>query len=274
VNPSSYAVTFACYNQVDYTRQCIDSMVRHGIDLSRLAIVDNGSHDGTRAYLETLPVGMRVLNRSNLGCGVAWNQGVLAMQAEWTVVMNNDVVVSAGWLENLIDAARAHGLLLASASLVEGPLDYDFDAFAQDASRTMQGVVRRGGRHAVCMAIHESVWEQVGYFRAAPALWGFEDTLFFNDLEKADIPMGMVGASWLHHYGSITQSAIKRERGLRQTDGLSARRAYRLLEQSMLQRKWRKLVRSKAQSRWRAQELARYGMTLHAHREDGRFVWQ
>ena len=29
---TDYAITFACYNQVDYTRQCVDSLVRHGYD--------------------------------------------------------------------------------------------------------------------------------------------------------------------------------------------------------------------------------------------------
>src|SRR4051812_29137968 len=175
-----YAITFACYNQVDYTRQCVDSLVRHGYDLQRVVVVDNASSDDTSDYLGTLPLGGRILNRQNLGCGVAWNQGVLALQAEWTVVMNNDVVVSAGWLENLIAGAEARGVKVVSPALVEGPLDYDFDAFSSEASRRMADVARIGARHAVCMAIHRSVWDEVGYFQAMPSLWGYEDTLFFN----------------------------------------------------------------------------------------------
>ena len=36
MSASDVAITFACYNQVDYTRQCVDSLVRTGFDLSRL----------------------------------------------------------------------------------------------------------------------------------------------------------------------------------------------------------------------------------------------
>jgi hypothetical protein len=54
---TDYAITFACYNQVDYTRQCVDSLVRHGYDLGRVVAVDNGSSDATRDYLQTLPLG-------------------------------------------------------------------------------------------------------------------------------------------------------------------------------------------------------------------------
>lgn len=269
-----YAVTFACYNQLDYTRQCVESLLRHGIDPQRVAVVDNASRDDTCAYLESVPFGSRIYNRKNLGCGVAWNQGVLARQAEWTVVMNNDVVVSAGWLDRLIDSAQRHGLKLVSPALIEGPLDYDFEDFAQEASRKMADVVRRGARHAVCMAIHESVWDQVGYFRATPSLWGYEDTLFFHELQKAGIPTGIVGSSWLHHYGSVTLSAIKQERGLRQKEGLSARTSYRLLGQSFLQRKLAKFRRVQQERQWSRDELARFGMTLHGERVNGAFRWR
>lgn len=268
------SITFACYNQVDYTRQCVDSLVRHGFDLRHAAVVDNGSTDSTREYLQTLPLGDVILNRNNLGCGVAWNQGVLAQQAEWSVVMNNDVVVTAGWLDNLIASAKANGLGVASPAMIEGPLDYDLDAFAADAGRRMASVVRLGARHAVCMVIHQSVWERIGYFRATPSLWGFEDTLFFHQLDKAGIATGIVGSSWLHHYGSITLSALKRERGLKQNQGLSARTTYRVLGQSFLERKLSKLRTKKNLRQWREAELAEFGMTLHGEREDGKFVWR
>ena len=270
----SVAVTFACYNQVDYTRQCVESLVRHGFDLSRLVVVDNASSDATRDYLQTLPLGGRILNEGNLGCGVAWNQGALALQADWTVVMNNDVIVSAGWLEGLVDAAQARGLCLVSPALVEGALDYDFESFSQDARRRLQGAGRPGARHAVCMAIHKSVWDKVGYFQPVPRLWGFEDTLFFNEVEKAGLPTAIVGSSWLHHYGSITLSALKQERGLSQKQGLSARKSYRLLGQSTLERKWKKFRRKQQEKRWLADELRQFGMSLHGQRENGQFRWR
>jgi N-acetylglucosaminyl-diphospho-decaprenol L-rhamnosyltransferase len=274
MSTASYAVTFACYNQVAYTRQCVDSLVRTGFDLDRLVVVDNASHDDTREYLETLPLGGRILNRGNLGCGVAWNQGVLALQAEWTVVMNNDVVVTAGWLDGLIGRAQTLGLKVVSPALVEGTLDYELETFAGDARAKMGEVQRLGGRHAVCMAIHQSVWDEIGYFRATPHLWGYEDTLFFHEAEKAGIPMGIVGSSWLHHYGSVTLSAMKQERGLSQRDGLSARTSYKLLGQSTLARKLKKMRQVSQSREWRDEELKRHGMTLHGERREGAFHWR
>jgi GT2 family glycosyltransferase len=269
----SYAITFACYGQLDYTRMCIESMARHGTPLDRVVVVDNASRDDTRGYLETLSLGGRVYNRENLGCGVAWNQGALALQAEWTIVMNNDVVVSNGWVERLIAAAQAHGLRVASPSLVEGRLDYDFDTLAREAGGKMRDAVRVGWCHAVCMAIHRSVWQEVGYFQPVPKLLGYEDTLFFNELEAAGMQFGATGASWLHHFGSITQTAMKVERGLDQGDGLGSRHNYKLLRKNWLERKLDKFQRNRRLRSWQDEERAAYGMTMLGYRDEGRIQW-
>lgn len=268
-----YAVTFACYNQVEYTRQFVDSLVGSGVDLSRVVAVDNGSTDGTRAYLESLSLGGRIANKTNLGCGVAWNQGALALQAEWTVVMNNDVIVAPGWLENLIRTAQGRELKIVSPALIEGPLDYDFPGFAPDAMSRMKNALRKGGRHAVCLAVHSSVWTQIGYFRSVPKLWGYEDTLFFHEADRAGIPMAITGSSWLHHFGSITVRAIKQERGLTGRQGLSARASYRLLNLSWLERKLGKMRQIRQRKMWRDLEVAEFGMSMHGIRRGGQFEW-
>ncbi len=273
MHPEKYAITFACYNQVDYTKKCVESMVRHGTPLERLVIVDNASTDDTRSYLDTLPLGGRIYNKKNMSCGVAWNQGALALQAEWTIIMNNDVLVSQGWIENLINAAEEKEIKVISPAMIEGPLDYDFDVFSQEASSSMQRVYRHGGRHAVCLAVHESVWFSTEYFRCAPKLLGYEDTLFFNELDKAGIATAITGAAWLHHFGSVTQTAMKRERGLSDKANLPYRYNYRLLHQSWVQRKWKKFCRKRSEKNWREQELGVYGKTLHGQRVNGQFEW-
>ncbi len=238
--PAKYSITFACYNSVKYTKLCIDSMVKHGTPLNRLIVVDNGSTDETRSYLESLDLGGKIFNRQNLGCGVAWNQGALAQQAEWSIIMNNDVLVSHQWIESLIGVAEEKGLKIISPALIEGPNDYDFNQFSIEASSRMGQVLRINHPHAVCLAVHRSVWMDIGYFQAMPKLWGYEDTMFFHAAKNQKIPMGITGRSWLHHFGSITQSEMKKERGLSERQGLGGRHNYRYLNQSWLARKLNK----------------------------------
>ena len=169
--PLNYALTFACYNSVDYTKLCIDSMIKHGTPLDRLVVVDNGSTDETRAYLQTLPLGGRIFNPANLGCGVAWNQGALALQADWTIVMNNDVLVSAQWIEKLLHTAETLGLKVISPALIEGALDYDFEQFSMNASAH--------ATRCVWQFINPYGWMSV-IFSLCPNYWVMRTLCFFT----------------------------------------------------------------------------------------------
>jgi hypothetical protein len=50
---NDHTITFACYNQLAYSHQLIDSSNPAEVDFSRIAAVDNGSIDGVREPLQT-----------------------------------------------------------------------------------------------------------------------------------------------------------------------------------------------------------------------------
>lgn len=269
-----YAITFACYNSVHYTKTFVDSLIKVGTPLDRVVVVDNGSTDETRNYLLTLPLGGRIYNKGNLACGAAWNQGILHLQAEWSVVMNNDLIVPPEWIENLIKTAIDHDLSVISPALVEGELDYDFSQFSNESSNKMMGVFRHQTQHAVCVCIHRSVFQEIGYFRANPKLLGFEDTIFFHDLAKSNFLRAINGGVWLHHFGSITQKEMKQKLGKSGKDVLVKVNDRQLLQQGWLERKLAKFEQKKQHELWRKTELNEYGMTLHGERVEQAFVWR
>ena len=260
-----YTLTFACYNQLDYTQQFIASLDRDEVDFSRIVAVDNGSTDGTREWLGQQGFGAVILNNRNLGCGAAWNQGALAIQSKWTVVMNNDVICAKGWLRNLLAGAEANNLHIASPAMVEGELNYDFAAWATQSEDTMHGYIRKGAPHAVCMAIRDDVWNDIGYFMPVPKLLGYEDAIFFQRSLEAGLNTGTTADSWLHHYGMTTQKALKLEMKLDQNDSLGNRNLMRLyMAQTWVARKLARHQRRKLLKTSRAYELATYGKTVHA----------
>ncbi len=269
-----YTITFACYNQLDYTQQFIASLDRTEVDFSRIVAVDNGSTDGTRDWLQAQGFGQVILNNRNLGCGAAWNQGALAIQSKWTVVMNNDVVCAKGWLSNLLASAEQHQLQIASPAMVEGAVDYDFVAWADEAAQKMQSYCRMGAPHAVCMAIREDVWDDIGYFMPVPKLLGYEDGIFFQRALENHLKTATVGSAWLHHYGMTTQKALKLEKKMQERDSLGNRS---LMKMYMAQSWWGRKMGKQAQKRLltsaRGVELAQFGMTVHGVRNHGRYDW-
>jgi GT2 family glycosyltransferase len=75
-------------------------------------VVDNGSADGTaELMLREFPRVEHLRLEDNLGYGRANNQAMrraLEAGAEFVALINNDVEVEPGWLEKLLEAARAH----------------------------------------------------------------------------------------------------------------------------------------------------------------------
>ena len=270
-----HTITFACYNQLDYTKQFIASLDREEVDFSRIVAVDNGSTDGTREWLAQQGFGAVILNSRNLGCGAAWNQGALAIQSRWTVVMNNDVVCAKGWLRNLLEAAEENQLHIASPAMVEGELNYDFAHWAQEAETKMKGYVRQNAPHAVCMAIREDVWSEIGYFMPVPKLLGYEDGIFFQRAAEAGLNTGTTAASWLHHYGMITQKALKLEKALDQRDSLGNRNLMRLyMAQSWVARKLSRYQRRSMLKVACTYELETYGLSVHALHDGCDWLWR
>jgi len=271
----NYTITFACYNQLDYTQQYIASLDRTEVDFSRIVAVDNGSTDGTRDWLQQQGFGAVILNERNLGCGAAWNQGALAIQSTWTIVMNNDVVCEPGWLSNLIKAAEQHQLKIASPAMIEGELSYNQSDFVRQARAQMRGYVRQGVAHAVCMAIHEDVWNDIGYFMPVPKLLGYEDGIFFQRAIEQGLTMGITSDAWLHHYGMITQKALKLEKAMDQRDSLGNRNLMRLyMNQTWVGRKLARYKRRNLLAQARQQELAAYDMSVHALNRQQGVSWE
>ena len=270
---SNYTITFATLNCLDYTKKCVESLINSGVDASQIVAVDNASTDGTPEYLKQLGLGATILNRQNLSCGAAWNQGILAHQSEWTIVMNNDIIVPPDFAERLVAFANAHQLKLVSPARIDGPMDYDFEQFATQSQKTTANAVRYGSSNAICMCMHWSLFSKIGFFRANPNLLGFEDGLFYNEIRKHDIKHATTGSVWIHHFGSVTQDHMKMVLGKTSRDVLIKVNDRRLYGQSWLERKLYRYRFKRSHLAWREQELRNYGMTLHGTRMQNTFVW-
>ncbi len=105
------SIIVPCWNQLEFTRQCIAALMRCTRSPWELIVVNNGSTDGTGDYLagvqdaSAVPVTV-VANSTNLGFPAAVNQGLKCARGEHLVLLNNDAVVTEGWLEQMIALGR------------------------------------------------------------------------------------------------------------------------------------------------------------------------
>jgi len=273
--PVSYTVVIPVLDQLHYTRQCVESLTAHGVPTASLLVIDNGSRDETPAWLASRADIRSVRNRVNLGCGGAWTQGALLAEGEWVVLLNNDIVCGHDAIGAQVDAAIRLGLEVVSPALVEEDLDYDLDAFAADFTAKMRGTVRRGWFHGVCFAVRRDVFERIGFPDTDRLLFGREDAEFRARCARAGIPVGTVGDAVLHHFGSITQKAMKQEQGLGEADAFGDHRyLYAKLGLSWWGRQRAKLARKSQHAAWMQAERAAHGYTLHMVHRDGRVEYR
>jgi len=135
--------------------------------------------------------------------------------------------------------------------------------------------VRWGSSNAICMCIHWSLFNQIGFFRANPTMLGFEDGLFYNEVRKQGIAHATTGSVWIHHFGSVTQEHMKMVLGIRSQDVLVKVNDRKLYGQSWLERKLYRYNLKRSHLAWREHEIRDYGMTLHGTRDinANSFVW-
>jgi GT2 family glycosyltransferase len=255
---SDMAIVIPVFNQLHYTRQCVDSLNRAGVADTQIIVINNASTDGTAEFLSTRPQIQSVNNETNIGCGPAWTQGAKLSNAEWTVVLNNDVLIPVGCLEGLVDFAIENKYDVVCPAMCEGAADYDWEIHAAEFMRNMRDIHRHGAGHGVCFLVHRRVFEQIGYFNN---YGGYEDDDFFRRVRQSGFRLATTGRSWLHHFGSITQKAIKSGQG--RPAGWGDRAYYRSQTgQTWLKRKATQMRNNIRAAWWRHSERRRCGHTL------------
>ncbi len=101
----SYSIIIPSYNGKPLLAKHLPQVVKYSGHGTKIIIVDDGSIDGTVAFLkENYPTITCLHREKNMGFPSAINLGVKAVETEFFVLLNNDVAVTKNYLE----AALSH----------------------------------------------------------------------------------------------------------------------------------------------------------------------
>ncbi|MFT3780470.1 MAG: glycosyltransferase family 2 protein [Nibricoccus sp.] len=264
------AVVIPVLNQLAYTQGCLRCLAPDIAMGVQVVVIDNGSTDGTHEWLAQQADITVISNAENRGCAPAWNQGFRAAKdADWVVVLNNDVLLPDGWLQKLIGAAQREGLDVVSPAMRERDQNYPFSEYAADFMPKMAGVLRIGVAHGVCFAVSRRAFEKVGEFDEAFRIGQFEDSDFFRRVRLAGLKLGTVGDCFVHHFGSVTQDALRNSKTVRPYEAENRAHFRKKWKIGWVRRRWEKFTSRRQLAKWRDRELAQRGRTLHEKWEDG-----
>lgn len=179
------------WNQPALTQRCLESVTAATTTPYRLILVDNGSETPTRELLAATarqnPDHVTVIrNKQNLGFIKAVNQGMRASDAPSVCLLNNDTVVTPGWLETMLRVTEqdpAIGLVNPSsntlgyrppAATVEAITAYAQHTIAPLAQQTRDLAMGTG----FCLLITRAVLDTIGLFDERYGMGNFEDADF------------------------------------------------------------------------------------------------
>lgn len=218
------SVIILTYNQLEYTKKCVDSIIKFTPEKHELIFVDNASTDGSMKYLEGLQTKYKnvklIKNETNLGFPKAVNQGIKAAEGDYVLIANNDIHVTEGWLSSLtskIELKNEYGIAGPISNKVSGfQIDknakYETDAqmikYAQSLRKTNKDKFFEFPRVAfLCTLIKKEVIDKVGGLDERFTPGNYEDDDYCLRAQKAGYKTLIVQDSFVHHYGSKSFTA-------------------------------------------------------------------
>jgi len=206
-HPTDSSVVIPNWNGRAWLEGCLSSLAAQSRLPLEVIVVDNGSTDGSAAYVRSEHPGVRVLELDhNTGFAHAANQGLEAARGRFVALVNTDVVLAPEWLAAMSEALSTHPEAAAVACKILALGDpgqvYDAgDVLRRDGACEQRG--RFGADHGQ--------WNQPGEVFgacAAAALYrrtavmsvdGFDER-FFAYLEDVDLALRLALAGWRCRY--------------------------------------------------------------------------
>ncbi len=224
--PNLTSIVILTFNQLKYTKECVESIKKYTPEPHEIIFVDNGSTDGTIKWLRQLIKQNSnyklIENNKNLGFAKGCNQGITESAGEFILLLNNDVVVTEGWLSGLLECLKSSsdtgivGPMTNNISGIQRIQNVGYISIADMNKYAMS--FREKNRHrriplrrivGFCMLFRRSLVEKTGLMDESFGTGNFEDDDFCLRAAIAGYRNIVAGDVFIHHYGSISFSGNK-----------------------------------------------------------------
>lgn len=221
------SILVVTHDGLAWTRACLESLDRR-TDWPRFEVVvaDNASTDGTREWLgdEERRGSLRALmlpeNRS-FAAGV--NAAAAASHGDYLCILNNDTVVTRGWLSALVrhlESNRELGMVGPSTNEIanEARVDVGYrelrhlDSWARGFTRVRAGRADPMPMLAMfCALLRRDVFDRVGPLDERFEIGMFEDDDYARRLAADGLSLAVARDSFVHHAGRGSFGALPDE---------------------------------------------------------------
>jgi GT2 family glycosyltransferase len=220
-------IIIVSYHNLHYLRLCLQSIwTRTSYPNFEVIVVDNGSDldviEYLKAHASQEPRLKVILNGANLGFARANNIGIRAAQAcDYIIFLNNDVIVTPGWLSKIIDYLDDPliGLIgpVTNWAGNEARIEVDYqriealDRFAVEYKRTHAGQSFDIPMLALhCVGTRKSLLDEIGLLDERFGIGMFEDDDLAMRARQAGYRVICAEDIYVHHWGQASFGALSR----------------------------------------------------------------
>ncbi|MCT4508399.1 MAG: glycosyltransferase family 2 protein [Tepidibacter sp.] len=218
------------FNNLNYTKECIQSIIeKTSYTNYEIIIVDNKSQDNTPIYLKELEKQYSnitiVLNEHNYGFAKGNNIGIKKAKGDYIILLNNDTVVTRGWISGFIkhlERDKKLGLVgpvtnyAGNEAMISVPYRNikDMDKFSEIYTLANSNKLYTNINMLImfCVAMRKEIINQVGYLDESFGIGMFEDDDFSYRVKKAGYEIAYTKDIFIHHYGSASFKKLGRQK--------------------------------------------------------------
>jgi GT2 family glycosyltransferase/glycosyltransferase involved in cell wall biosynthesis/uncharacterized coiled-coil protein SlyX len=217
----NFSIIIPVYNAATLTKNCIEKIYQTSLDSTyEVIVVDNHSTDETEILLNTERENR--INFSfyrmphNLGFAEAINFGSKQASGNSLVILNNDTLVTVGWLDRIAETFKKDELIGIVSPVTnyvgEGPqidpdaVDINLERIDEYAEKIEDRDFEYESSRLVffCVAIKKEVWDVVGSMDGGYEKGNYEDNDYCMRVILAGFKLAIARNSFVYHFGSMT----------------------------------------------------------------------
>lgn len=223
------SIIIITFNNLDITKKCINSIIeKTAYPNYEVIIVDNDSKDETPSYLEEIDKQYEqikiILNGENSGFAGGNNIGIREAQGDYIILLNNDTLVTRGWINGLIKHLDKPGIGFIgpvtnsagneSQINVEYSKTQDMDSFAMRYTTDHFNELYYDIRVLAmfCVAIKREVFNEIGFLDENYLVGMFEDDDYSMAIIRQGYKIACAEDVFIHHFGRASFSKIEDKR--------------------------------------------------------------